>query len=134
MRANMNTFFDIPGIGSLHYHYIFLDGVQPILFTCADKENNLYLCSYCEANATQHKWLVAPVEQQDIIDMLKDKITIRECFTRSKKDKYTFIFKEDKMQLIINDTTDWDYDTSPSLPVKGEYLEAEADEFTNITV
>lgn len=129
MVAN-KTMFNIPEIGSLYYDTIFLCASEPILYTCLDDLNNLYLCVFCEESAKQRKWLVAPVSPDNIIDMLEDKITIRDCFLASDKDKYSFIYKNNKLSFKINDKGDWDANKSPSLPVKGAFMEADEDEFT----
>ena len=124
--------FKLPQIGSLWYENIFVSETHPILYTCIDKQNNHYICLFSVESAKLRKWLISPVEIQTIIDMLEDKITIRECFAQRKNknpNKYTVVQVGNRLNCLINEPVDWNYETSKVLPTKGAYMEAEEDEF-----
>lgn len=74
----MTKYFVLPCMGDLtieHQFYV-LDG-QPILFVCKNNENNRYLCSCCRLH---EKWVVVQIDKAELIDLIDDKITIREIF------------------------------------------------------
>lgn len=131
-ESNKKVAFKLPQIGSLWYENIFVSETHPILYTCVDKQNNHYICLFSVESAKLRKWLISPVEIQTIIDMLEDKITIRECLAQRKNknpNKYTFVQVGNKLSCLINEPVDWDYEASKVLPTRGAYMEAEEDEF-----
>lgn len=123
-------YFSIPDIGDLRLDRILFADSFPILFTCVDVHNHLYLCLDCVTEPGYKKWLISPVSSNTIIKMLQDEITIRESFS-SKGDKYTLIYdiKRRKWSCITNDKNDWNMENSVCLPIAGEYMEAEDDEY-----
>lgn len=131
-ESNKKVAFKLPRIGSLWYENIFVSETNPILYTCVDKQNNHYICLFSVESAKLRKWLISPVEIQAIVDMLEDKITIRECLAQRKNknpNKYTVVQVGNKLSCLINEPVDWDYGASKVLPTKGAYMEAEEDEF-----
>jgi len=109
---------------------VFVEGSYPILFTCTDEENGLFLCSCCQNNAEARKWLVTKTDKNIIVSMLENKITMREAFFEYRNDKYTII--EDNEGVYVSygcgEQEYWGED-SLYLPDKGEYIEAENGEF-----
>ena len=106
--------FKLPQIGSLWYENIFVSETHPILYTCIDKQNNHYICLFSVESAKLRKWLISPVETQTIIDMLEDKITIRECLAQRKNknpNKYTVVQVGNRLNCLINEPVDWNYET-----------------------
>lgn len=126
----MNEFFDFPQTGRLVYERVFLDMGEPLLFVCVGADNKRYLGVCCHAERRHKKWLLAETDLDTIIQMLQDKITIRDAFLHVNKQKYTIIKEADcDPQIIENDYEDWDADNSIYLPDAGEYMEAEPGEF-----
>ena len=126
----MNEFFDFPQTGRMVYERVFLDMGAPLLFVCKGADNKRYLGVCCQVEHKQKKWLLAETNLDTIIQMLQDKITIRDAFLRVNKQKYTIIKETDcEPRIIENDLEDWDADNSIYLPDAGEYMEAEPGEF-----
>lgn len=125
----MNKFFEIEKIGMLKVDRVLFESYIPILFTCTNEENELFLCVCCQANATGKKWLITKTSPQVIINLLKDNITIREAFLKFDDIQITVLADNAGVQINEKNIEDWDPNTSRSLPSSGEYMEAEGDEF-----
>ena len=65
-------FSDIPGVGCLDIDYIFFEAECPILFTCIDLEENLYLCICCDIRDEQ-RWIISPTTADKLIKLIKNK-------------------------------------------------------------
>lgn len=127
----MNNFFDFKEIGSLKLDKIFFESYYPILFTCLNEKNDVFLCVCCQADLNVRKWLITDVSPKTVIELLSNKITIRDSFLKDRGSKYTIIYNmENKnFQIEENNIEDWDEEKSIDLPTSGEYMDAEEDEF-----
>lgn len=125
----MKDFMKIESIGTLKIDRILFESYVPILFTCANEKNDTFLCVCCQANEKGKKWLITRTSPQIIINLLKDKITIRDAFLAFKDVQITVISNGDETQIIKQDEENWNPETSRSLPSKGEFMEAEEGEF-----
>lgn len=74
----MDVYFDLPRVGELELDHVFyiLDG-EPILFVCKDSQGRRYLCSCC---LMYEKWVVGRTDELTLINLIDDKITIRDVF------------------------------------------------------
>ena len=72
-------FSDIPGVGCLDIDYIFFEAECPILFTCIDLEENLYLCICCDIRDEQ-RWIISPTTADKLIKLIKNKISLFDAF------------------------------------------------------
>ena len=102
--------------------------MQDTLFTCVNEQTELFLCVCCQSNIHGKKWLLVQTEPKMIINMLEDKITIRDAFIHSGDRKFT-IFQNEQLSIQSNVEEDWDAVNSIALPDAGEYMEAEENEF-----
>lgn len=125
----MDTIFDFHEIGKLKMDTILFESFYPILFTCTNNENKLFLCVCCTHNKEIQIWLLRMITPLTVIDLLENRITIRDAFLSSKDDKYTIIEQNKNKILKINDMEYWDVDNSKYLPTIGEYMDADDDEF-----
>ena len=127
----IKNFFDFKETGSLKLDKIFFESYYPILFTCITEKNDLFLCVCCQADLNIRKWLVTNVSPSTIIELLSNKLTIRESFLKDRGAKYSIIYSmEDRNYQIEQDNAeDWDEVESINLPTVGEYMDAEGDEF-----
>lgn len=126
-----NIYFDFIEIGKLKLDKIFFESYYPILFTCINEKKELFLCVCVKSNSVMKKWLISKINPQIIIDLLTDKITIRDAFLKDKRDKYTIVndlSKKDK-RIEVNNQLDWDSGNSTDLPSAGEYMDVDEDEF-----
>lgn len=126
---NNYYFVDLMMLGSLKIDRVLFESYHPLLFTCLDEYNNLFLCVCCHANNNEQKWLITNVSPQTILDLLNDKITIRDSFLKEKGNKYTIIYRNHEYFVEENNKFDWDQETSQSLPTPGEYIESDENEF-----
>lgn len=124
----MTEFISNEKTGVLKIDRIIFESAYPILFVCSNEEKELFLCVCCQNNRKGKKWLISKTSSETIVKMLKDEIPIRDAFLENRDCKITV----DRMNGETNvyfDNDDW-LEDSIYLPKKGEYLEAEPDEFS----
>ena len=75
-----DVFFDHPNEGELFLEHSFylLDG-EHILFVCKNVKGDRFLCSCCQMSK---KWVIGKTETQTLLDLIDDKITIREVLQK----------------------------------------------------
>lgn len=125
----MEDFMEVGELGRLKIDKIIFESFYPILFTCVNEKQQLFLCVCCQANEEGKKWLITRTTPQIMIDILTDRLTLREAFCKIKDIQYTVLHNSNKIKIINGDKNDWDYEKSYILPDKDEYLEAEEGEF-----
>lgn len=125
----MSDFFESEETGKLFIEKVLFAAGYPVLFTCRNASEELYLCVCCQANAEGKKWLLAETEPDIIVQMLSDKITIRDAFLKAGKKRFSIIQTCSSVRLEADSPEDWNEERSLSLPDKGAYMEAEEDEF-----
>lgn len=74
---NNKVFFDnVVDIGTLSLDFVFIEfEFEPILFTCIDATNQLYLCLCSEIRA-EKKWLVSKLRPQDLSKLVNGTLDI----------------------------------------------------------
>lgn len=125
-------FFECVELGMLEIEKVLFSSNYPILFTCRNEGNELYLCVCCQNNEVGKKWMLAETNPDNIVRMLENEITMREAFILPNKKRYSIFTSgtQNVMNVIKNeDPEEWDADNSIDLPDKGEYIDAEEDEF-----
>ena len=127
----MNVFYEIPSLGNLVIDQVIFETYYPIIFTCMNEKKDLFLCVCCCANESGKKWLITKTKPQVLVDMLRDRITVRDAFLKYPDVQVTVIDSINKKEPIFDfeNKSDWDAQSSTSLPDVGEYLEAEDGEF-----
>ena len=120
-------FKGLPKCGDLELDYIFVELECPILFTCRDLENNIYLCICCDI-IDEQRWIVAPIKPKDLIRLIDNQLTFYD-FYKNAKQIYKIIWKKGYKTEKV-------YDSSFSecvgdIPPKGEYLDSEIGEFVD---
>ncbi len=107
--------------GELYIEKVFFESYYPIVFSCVNSQGDLFLVVCSQNNENGIKWLVARTNPKDIIQLLSDKITIRELLLKAG-DKFSVDYQ--KGTYIINEkTTDFDED-SLFLPTEDSFMEA----------
>ena len=127
----MNKLFDFKETGLLKIDKVFFENYYPILFTCINEKGGIYICVCCQADSNIRKWLITETSPKTLIDMLSNKITIRDSFLKDKGPKFTIIYNmiDKYFEIEENNLKDWDSEGSTDLPTVGEYIDAEEDEF-----
>lgn len=124
-----NKFVNIEEWGELYIDKVLFEVGYPVLFTCINDERDLFICVCCKNNENGAKWLINKTTADRIVQMLKNKITLRDIFLCEGQNRYSVNSLDNKIDIIKNDAEDWSED-SVYLPKKNEYLDAEEDEYT----
>ena len=124
--------FEFKEIGKLRLDRVLFESYHPILFTCLNEKNELFLCVCCQADKERKKWLITTVRPSTVVDMLLNRITIRDAFLIDNGKKYSIIYRYDHCEYALEDNNlvDWDIEKSIYLPTAGEYMDTEDDEFS----
>ena len=127
-----SKYFDIPEIGCLYLDKIIVEGAYyPQLFTCFSDSGNLFLCVCFQKNAEGVGYLLARTTPENIIDLLTNRITLRDSFLIDIKDKY-LIFQKDEKTLITSESKQTLISSREKyLPDEGEFLDSDKNEFTD---
>lgn len=123
----MKKFVKIDGYGMLHMDKVLFEANFPIIFTCLNENNDIFLCVCCQNNIQGCKWLVGKTKADFIVAMLKDKITVRQLLLDYSDGRITVDYVNGEYKISF-DNSDWD-DKSIFLPKEDSYLDAEEDEF-----
>lgn len=77
---NSLYFQNVNSIGNLYLDYIFIEfESEPVIFTCRDDSNNLYLC-LCSEIRNEQKWIVTKVNTKTLWELVYDKLDIASAF------------------------------------------------------
>ena len=123
----MKEFIETKTKGRLFIDKILFESNIPILFVCKNEKDELFLCVCCQSNNNGRKWLVSGVDEETIIKMLSDRISLREAFLADDSFRLSVQRTKDGISIGYNEE-DWK-EESIYLPKKGEYMEAEEGEF-----
>lgn len=97
----------------------------PVLFTCINK-GKVYLFSCCTVNSQIMKWIGTETDYSTLINLLKNRITIYDAFQNVTDTKVLIEFDGSNVNCK------WKHKSlipQQLLPTKGEYMDAEEDEF-----
>lgn len=115
-------------IPTLYRDMVFAESTRPILFTCKDNKENRYICSCHCADGEKCEWIVAPTTCERLIDLLSDRITIRQVFDECEKSAFLVTRYAGRGTPEVRTVAV--KELSPTiLPTAGYYMEAEEGEF-----
>ena len=106
---------------------ILYESYEPILFTTKNNKNEIFICVSASDKKDKKVWLLRKTTPQIIIELLSDKITIRNAFLKSIGTKYT-INLTNEYEVLENDLVSWSEGENSLLPVN-EVMEVEENEF-----
>lgn len=115
----------IPGFSQIKLDVILFEGAYPILFTCKS-ESDIYMFICCEFDGKNVKWIATKTDYKNLINLLRDKISIRESFLNGSNTMFAIDFNgvdvlcKELLKSEIN---------SNILPSAGQYMGAEKGEF-----
>lgn len=114
--------FELKKYGELKIDNVLFEANYPVLFTCVNENDVLFLVVCCQNNAEKTKWLITKTTEEIVIDMLKDGISIREAFLKNPECQVTV---QDAEELVVkeHDADDWG-ENSIYLPKVGEFINA----------
>lgn len=123
-----NPYFrNVPDWGDLRMEQVIVDYVYPLLSVLKDSSGTRYLCMCFDTRGAQ-QWLVTPVSNKILVDLLNNKITLSAPFEDSRTKKLRVIMDyhtraEDFQFLNVSQIS------KEELPEAEEYLDAEPDEW-----
>lgn len=118
---------ELPG---LKLQCVLFEGQYPLAFTCVDSEDKVYFFICYQVNTEAICFIVSETSYNILIDMLEDKITLREAFLAVSEKKYRIKFHGDYEDIIV-EAVNRNQLEDAILPTEGEYMEVEGDEFAD---
>lgn len=112
----------------LYEDQVLLDYIYPVLFTCVDDFDNMYISVCYDADISKTCWLLAKVKPVQVIDLLENKITIREMFECD--DLWNICKLSHSSEKNVEKIKDYKTFDSKAFPAKGEYMDADEGEFS----
>lgn len=97
----MRKFVKTEKNGTLYWDKILFESVYPILFTCKNDKNEIFVVICCQNNATGIKWLVGKTTPDNIVRMLCDEITIRELITTYSTGQFSINYDEGNIFVVM---------------------------------
>lgn len=122
----MKRFYKIPKYGILNIDKIFFESYFPIIFTCINKSNQLFFVVCCKNNQDGCKWLICKTEPEKIVQLLKNKITVRNVLLESSE---RFSLNYIHNEYIFDDTAADFNENSIYLPKKDSFMYPDEGEF-----
>ena len=107
--------------GQLYIEKILVTFDVPILFVCTDYENRKYLC--LNADEDDKKYVIARTDNQNLIKMLTNMISMESVFRTSKDDNVIIAEYDDESESIITTVDDSSHISKDFLPEVGAYFE-----------
>ena len=123
----VETFAVIDGC-ELKIDLILVEYISPILFTCIDQFNHMWIVSVYRHNATSIGGLIARTTSEKVIQLLSNQISIRDIFINDDGFVYTVNLTENKNNIEIEQ---WHVDNiAPNiLPSPNIFMDADEGEF-----
>lgn len=129
----MMKLFNIKQYGYLYIDQIIFESYYPILFTLKNDNDDLFLCVCHQYDYEGQKWLLTRTTPETVIEMLSDKIYLRDAFLKYDDLQVSIeLDKDGEFQYHYDIKEDWDRDNSVVLPDPEEYLDVEPHEFDRI--
>ena len=104
---------------------ILFEGAYPVLLTMTDGEKE-YLVICPAANSKEMTWIVSETSFSNLIELLTNKMTIRDAFLAVSDDKICLKYNGNNMETMREKRQMF---PEKLLPDAGEFIDAEVDEF-----
>jgi hypothetical protein len=121
------VFYETQKYGKLYIDKILFETYLPILFTCKNDMNDIFICVCCQDNENGKKWLISETDGKVMVELLQNKLSIREAFLKNVGLKLSIFFDGQNYREEY-DNSDWTPD-SIYLPKPDSYIDAEDDEY-----
>ncbi len=120
-------FRNIPDFQDIVLDVILFESKYPVMFTCKNG-NDIYLFICCLSNADEMEWIGTKTTYENLIELLENKITIREAFLNVTENKIVISYNgREVARKIVNCRNI----PENFLPTAGEYMDAEEDEYSD---
>lgn len=118
-------FRKIPGFKRIDLDTILFESKYPILFTCKnDEEIYLFICYFVDSEKI--KWIGTKTTYENLINLLENKITIRNAFLNETNIKIMIEYNGNEVKYKFENV---DKIPDKILPIEGEYMDSEEDEY-----
>lgn len=121
------AFIELEKYGKLYVDRILFESYCPVIFTCVNASNEIFICVCCRRDKAGCKWLIGKTTRENIIKTLQDEITMRQLLLEYSSGRIT-LDRVDSKYVISYNNSDWNED-SPYLPQPDSYMYAEDGEF-----
>lgn len=118
-------FQKVPSLSKIKLDKVLFEAKYPVLFTCKD-DNGIYLFICFFVNFEKMEWIGTKTSYDNLIDLLENKVTIRDAFLNVTSDKMLITYNGDNVTCEIKESRDIPEEI---LPTAGEYMDAEDGEF-----
>lgn len=115
----MKEFIKLDKYGQLYIDKILFESYFPIIFTCKNDKEDIFICVCCQNNEKGCKWLIGKTNGINVAKMLQDKITVRQLLLEYSIGKISVDYVENKYAEHY-DNSDWD-ENSSYLPKEDSY-------------
>ena len=129
---NTDYFLDSAKTGRLGIEKVLFSSHEPVFFTSRNEKNDLYLCLCAGVRNDIKKWLIAEVSAKTVIEVLQNKIYLRDALLKDNKKRFSVSLDKNgnyDIKTAKQAVDDWDYDNSEVLPVAETYMDSEEGEF-----
>ena len=111
----------------LSMEQIIVEYVYPLLSVLKDEHGNRYLCICFDTRGAQ-QWIITPISTKNLIKLLKNKLTLSAPFESGDTPKVLAVRNYEEKKDCFN-LLNASQIPEENLPVKGEFLDAEDDEW-----
>lgn len=123
----MKEFVKLNDYGQLYIDKILFESYFPIIFTCINNRNDIFISVCCQNNASGCKWLMGKTSGKYVIKLLKNEITVRDLLLNYSSDKVSIDYQKGEY-LVNKNSEDW-CEESIYLPKEDSYIYPELGEF-----
>lgn len=111
-------------LSRLYMKEIFVETTYPILFSCIDDFANTYICSCHFRNAGKCEWIIALSNEQELLALQHNNLTIREAFTKNNESVFVVSLLPDGTTVIKENPLT---EVEDILPTAGYFLDIDED-------
>ena len=120
-----SIFRKIPEFHDICLDIVLFESRYPVLFTCRNgQEVYLFIC--CLVTGDKAEWIGTKTTYDNLIGLLKNKITIRDAFLNITENKIIVDYDGQNVNYKIEKASNVPENL---LPAAGEYMDAEEDEY-----
>lgn len=120
-----NIFRSIPDFSNIVLDIILFENKYPVMFTCKN-ERDVYLFICCLMTADKVEWIGTKTTYDNLIELLENKITIRDAFLNITENKIIIDYNGKNVDYRVEKSGNI---PESLLPTSGEYMDAEDDEY-----
>lgn len=124
----MKEFIKLDKYGQLYIDKILFESYFPIIFTCINDNQDIFISVCCQNNEKGCKWLLGKTDGTSMANMLRDKMTIRQLLLEHSEGKISVDYTKKDGYTVAYDNSDWAAD-SLYLPKEDSYMYADDEEF-----